>query len=643
MRARNPWTALALAGIGIILGVLPVRPPTSSASDRPAGAPADPRSAGVPASQAAPGDAGAPADPRTVGGPASQTAPGRAARKAERQDGPPASSDPADSVRFAVPVEVEGGRVLSTRHVRSVLRASPSGAIRRREIREELARLGRELIAAGYFDAQLHLTIDSDSKPVLRVDEGPEARWDTLVVHVGSGADTAGVSRPGHLLKPQRSSTSLNAPRGSFDSGRFEDLLWSWVDLWTENGHPFAVARVESIRVEGGRVEAGLHFDPGPRLSVAADDFPGKAATRSSFLNRWIRFVPGELYRESDWQAKRRRLEQSGLFERVGDPTLETLPEPGKMQVLLPVQEGKHNRLEGALGYSGETRTVSGFADLDLGDLFGTGRHLDLHWERLARNQSVTRVQYQEPLIGPLPVGATVSVEQEIRDSTFTVTTWQGLADAWVATDLTAFAGAEYRTSVIGQVPAELTRRLSSVIGGTWETLRPGLYRGGSLTGSFRSGQSRVRPQGGGATQQFRLDRAELQGERFWSFGRLLTRGGFEAAAISRGDSLAAPEVIRIGGAGTVRGYEEQEFSTTRYGAAQLELGVPVSEGRVYVFSDGAVFRRFTAPGGNANIWGAGVGLSSETANRRITVDLGFPRGGTLGEGRVHLRVETRF
>jgi hypothetical protein len=92
-----------------------------------------------------------------------------------------------------------------------------------------------------------------------------------------------------------------------------------------------------------------------------------------------------------------------------------------------------------------------------------------------------------------------------------------------------------------------------------------------------------------------------------------------------------------------VRGYGEEEIATLRYLSVQMEFGFSLAQGRAYLFTDGAWFRRFAFPRNNSDAIGYGVGLSSETARRRITVDLGFPRGAGLQEGRLHVRLETRF
>ena len=68
-----------------------------------------------------------------------------------------------------------------------------------------------------------------------------------------------------------------------------------------------------------------------------------------------------------------------------------------------------------------------------------------------------------------------------------------------------------------------------------------------------------------------------------------------------------------------------------------------VPQGRAYLFADAAWFRNFAPPQGNGDAVGYGVGMISLSAGREVGVDLGIPRGGTLKDGRLHVRIQTSF
>lgn len=532
-----------------------------------------------------------------------------------------------DTARFVGPVVVRGGSILSVREVRARLPVGPDGGgLPRTSLEEGLGSLGGVLIEAGRFESRLVLTIDSLGHGVLAVDDGPEARWDSFEATAAGPAPLP--LRPG--------SGAL------FDADRLERMLRAWVDATTERGYPFAAARIESLAVSGGRVRGGVRLDPGPLCRVEEVTFPGRTVTRESFLRRLVGFHTGMPFRESDWRAGRRRLEQAGLFVSAGEPQVELLS-AGNVRVVLPVQEARHNRVEGAVGYSGRTRAVTGLVDLQLGNVLGTGRRFAVRWERAQKDQSRLRLEARDPLLGPLPVGARLSLEQEVRDSTYTTAVLELLGEALLGRDFTALAGAEWRRSVLGDEPAARHRRVSSVFGGRWDTERPGTWSGGRLETTYRSGRTRIRPAGGGSETSLRLDRAELFTERFVGAGAFVLRVGLRAAAISLADSLPPSEALRFGGTATLRGFTDEAFAARRFATGQLELGPAWPEARAYLFVDAAAWRPTGRADRDRDALGFGVGLAQESAGRRVVIDLAIPRGGSIADGRVHAQVERRF
>jgi len=497
-------------------------------------------------------------------------------------------------------------------------------------LEEALARLGGALIAAGFLEAELRLFVESDGGGVLLLHRGERAEMDSLAVAAPVSRYGAGPPRPD--LRP-----------GRFVPDRFHDSVWRWVDKWTDSGHPFAWAQIESLDVRNGRVRAHLRFDPGPAMSVEEVRFPGRAGTRHAFLERWIGYRPNRPYRESDWERARRRLEHLDLFDQVDRQILSRTGTDGLI-VSVPVREGLHNRLQGMMGYSGQTGTLSGFLDLELGNLFGTGRRLAVLWERVRTEQDRTRLRYREPILGPLPVGMRLHLEQENRDSTYSQVLAEVRAETSIGADLAVSGGIEYRRALLGPEPAERIRRVSSVVGLSWDAIPPDRRRGGRFSVDYWSGESRVRPPGPGRTRTWNLDRVEVDTELFrrlmdgWR-SRMRVRG----AALSRVDSLPPSEALRLGGIASLRGYEEEELATRRHVSVQVEAGPAFPDGRFYLFLDAAWFREAADDAKDADALAYGFGLASESRARAVSVDLGFRRGAALREGRLHVRMQTRF
>ncbi len=506
---------------------------------------------------------------------------------------------------------------------------------------DELTRWGDSMLEAGYLGATLRLISPSRTEEgaELTIDAGPRARWDTLFVHLADLPDSLRAHEELGGDRPR--SPSRSEP---FDAARLEQSIWSWVDGWTEAGYPFATARVESVSVRNGEVHAGIRLDPGSRELVRELTLEGARSTRPAFARRWLRFRPGEPFRQSRLVDRGLRLEQTNLFQRVDGPRLERLREGG-LRVVYPVAEVPQNRAEGVLGYSAVNRTVTGLAAIELGNLGGAGRAVGVRWSRPRPKESRFRLDYRELLLPRLPVGGSFGLEQEVRDSTYSQLIWEGTIDAPVSWDWTVSGGLEYRRASLGAEPAEQHRRLSSVVGAHWSALHLSEWRGGQAEVTVRSGRDRVRAPDGSSAGSERRNRADLNAELLRRVrGNFAARLHLLAGAVTGGDSLPASEIYRLGGSADLRGHPEEAFPARRYGVGQLEAGSLLSNGGwAYLFVDAGAIRGPEASASTSWKWGYGVGIAPRLGARSVALDLGFPGAPRFSEARIHLRFASRF
>ena len=92
--------------------------------------------------------------------------------------------------------------------------------------------------------------------------------------------------------------------------------------------------------------------------------------------------------------------------------------------LLLRVEEGKTNTFDGIVGYApgvnpGESGYLTGMVTVGMRNLFGTGRKMNLRWQKEDRNSQDLSVGYVEPWLFGWPVNAGVEFEQRRQDSTY--------------------------------------------------------------------------------------------------------------------------------------------------------------------------------------------------------------------------------
>lgn len=505
----------------------------------------------------------------------------------------------------------------------------------------ELGLLGDRLVQEGYLSAEITARLvgangrGSDSVEI-RVQAGEPARWAGIATRVSG--EQVGTDVPPAPPEPRRGER--------FAEALLERWIWSWVDSAAEAGYPFAVATLESVRVQSAGVLAAVRLDPGRSEPIVEVGLRGSARVDPRFVRRWLRVEPTERFSLRRAEERARLLERTGLFQSVGQAELARFPEGG-LRILYPVRETAFNRIEGAIGYAGASGALTGLAALELGNLAGRGRRVGVRWSRPRDAETRFDLSYRDLLLPRLPFGAVLELEQEVRDSTLSHLRWEAGLDLPLSWDWSVSVGIEGRRSALGVEPAEQRRRLSSVFGARWDARSEATWRGGRGELAFRTGRERIRLTDGSTAPSVRLTRADLDLEAL-IFGRSLLSGRVRSrvGAITGADSLVSSEVYRLGGAAELRGHPEEAYAARRYGMGQLELGRRLAGdtgGWAYLFADGA---RLLGPSPGASPvwkWGYGVGLQPRSGPRAATIDLGLPGTLRLEELRVHLRLETRF
>ncbi|MBK6910795.1 MAG: BamA/TamA family outer membrane protein [bacterium] len=490
---------------------------------------------------------------------------------------------------------------------------------------------------------------------------------DTLVVAAGNQYRISGLRVLGDslLLSAVDYARFELRPGVPAEAWRVESAVEAMLTLCENRAHPFAQVDVDSLQIDETAESVVLHLKllGGPRIALDFIEFEGNAISQSRLLRRESGLRPGEPYDARRVKLAQRKLAQLEYLRRVSAPRL-VINDAGQSGLLFAVQESRLSRLDVVAGLSpeaeGEAQTVTGLADLQFLNLFGTGRRGKIYWQRPASGVQELSLAWREVWLAGTPLRADASFAQRVEDTLY-VTRRYGArlayplgAGAEIFTgiareELLADSGAEIQLDLVANHTVLLEGGLSVDTRDHLSNPRSGLR---FETSAARGQRMTDHPPAGSTKTEFEQRRAALDFEvnhEPWLYWIL--HGSVHARLLlSDEPEIPVSDLHRIGGARTLRGYREEQFLGSEVSWATIEarywLG-PAS--RLALFTDGGVISREYRAGTSGDRrptlyrTAYGVGLRLETGVGVWGVDYGIASGDSPLNGQLHVSLLSLF
>lgn len=432
-----------------------------------------------------------------------------------------------------------------------------------------------------------------------------------------------------------------------------------------DRGLPFARVTILEVAPQMRHVpevDVILRIQKGTVSKVNFLRFEGNRLTKSRVLERETRLRLGSLYSEASARRARHYLQKLSFISSVEIPDI-VFDEQGQTGLAFKVTEAPSTRIDLIAGYlpgrtESERGTLTGLVDLSLLNLMGTGRRALIHWDRPNRTVQTIRLEYEEPWVAKLPLAAMAGFEQRIEDTVYVERQITGRATATLTETVQLWARGRFRELIPDSASRELlgipaTRTQGLDAGFLWDTRDwPANPRSGAMFSTFAGvGWRKSEGTTAEAGSRYRQNSAGLDAEvALEVFPRWIADIAFHGKMLESNEpEISLPDLFRLGGARSLRGYREEQFLGSRIGWTNLELRYWLGKSsRFFGFVDGGAFFRERWEGDQRVVLqdlklGTGVGVRVETGVGIWGVDYALGEEDRPLSGKIHLSLQSEF
>jgi outer membrane protein assembly factor BamA len=420
------------------------------------------------------------------------------------------------------------------------------------------------------------------------------------------------------------------------------------IRLLADTGFPFARGEWTGFSLDQNNdVIASFRIIPGPRTILSGLRFKGSKRTRPSTLEKASELVTGNPYSEGEVSRSEKMIGKLPYVDIASPYALETSPGGDSCVVVYSIRELPSTRIDGFGGLvdiDGKTDFI-GQADIEFGDIFGTGRTFGLFWNKKDSRSKELRLRYLEPFILNSGLDMELEASQIDRDTLYITTAGKVrfLHDFGVELRGTAYFSIE---KTVPETGSAISTSLKRAVGIEFRYIRTdfepnpesGYEFGSELEYKYRHNEI-VTP---GQIPPSDITSAGVKTAVYFPVTkRIVAASAFQGWGIVSADGITPPDEFRfIGGIKNLRGYTEQQFPAYRYVILTFETRLLTGDySRAFLFGDLGFIKGSQDSGVDYKFKpGYGLGLVSGSGMGRIKVEIGwgdrrFPSGAVLNVG----------
>ena len=523
----------------------------------------------------------------------------------------------------------------------------------------------RNLNDLGYFNSELKISVDSLLQDSIysinlsyNINEGSPSYINNISISGINKIDSANIYQQFSFLEGE-----------IYSSNRLEEVISNSLDYLEDNGFPFAVIKINSVVFENDtldderNVNLNLMFEKGLLGKIDNIEILGNTKTKDYVITRELRIDSSEVYSQNRIDEIPPKLNRLRFFQPVKRP-LFYLNNKDEGILQISVEEKETNNFDGVVGYvpgnDNEKGYFTGFVNISLRNLFGTGRGAAFRWEQLSRETQEIEIKYLEPWLFSYPFNINLGLFQRKQDTTYVQRHINVQLDYLATEEISA--GFIFETQAT--IPTDNGTNQFTVFNSSTITTgvnfqidsRDDFYAptsGVYFLNSYKYSRKKINGPARFITSQtetnITLQKIEVDFNTFIEiFNRNIIAIGVHGREL-QGSFFEISDLYFLGGTNSLRGYRERQFQGNRLLWSNLEYRYLLTRRSfAFAFFDSGYFLRSEDQSRNIQKisdvkLGYGIGINLETGLGVLGVSFALAQGESFSEGKIHFGLLNEF
>lgn len=413
------------------------------------------------------------------------------------------------------------------------------------------------------------------------------------------------------------------------------------IDYYNQQSFYFAQAEVDSIEIVADEfINLNIKITEGDYCRFNRHVMRGNEVTRKETILRLSQLAEKQDISPDMLKQAAQKLESRAYIENC------IILPADKNTLVYEIEEGAMTAFSGIIGYDNdqeEDNRFTGFIDVNFENLWGTDRSVGFFWENRVDQHTAVELNYHESG-WKYPIAGDISLYREEKDSTWIEVSYD-LKLYWY--DLFNELGVYFKRENIyagarRPIIIDETRFYKTGVFWNYSDLSHPLNPRSGVDQSVKYYYIFSRSGGKDTGRQA----AELM---YHKLIPLVSRWVFSAEFnlnVIENKNLTEFDVFNAGGAGSIRGFLEKQFSGYRVGWTNLEMRYLLSrDSRLSLNADLGQIKSLSS--GEQTVYSLGAGLRTATPIGQLSLDIALP-GNEAGfeellDSILHFGLETRF